>query len=252
MDYSNEELRAYYDALPDTYGRDALCKMELPKELPSKTALDVGCRRGKGVYKIAEQVRSKGCAIGVEWRADMLERAKAGEEHAIAKCGYDKSNMLFYNVYPERLEDELDASIADFAYVNCVINLFYDPVRALAQIHRVLKPGGLLVCDTVLATGPRDATVVKEARKLGNAVQAAPHRKDLMSWLMVAGFDVTSIGAFSTDKVDPSLDADGNPTVPLAPSDEPVSFVATSIHIYKADDIDRHVNKLRDDISQFR
>ena len=252
MDYSNEELRAYYDALPDTYGRDALCRMELPKELPSKTALDVGCRRGKGVYKIAEQVLSKGCAIGVEWRADMLERAKAGEERAVAKCGYDKSNMVFCHAYPERLEDALDVCCADFAYVNCVVNLFYDPVRALAQINRALKPGGLLVCDTVLATGPRDATVVKEARRLGNAVQASPHRKDLMSWLMAAGFDVTSIGAFSNGKADPSLDADGNPTVPLAPSDEPVSFVATSIHIYKPDDIDRHANKLREDISQFR
>ena len=252
MDYSDEKLRAYYDELPETYGRDALCKMELPKELPCKTAIDVGCRRGKGVYKLAGQVGPKGHAIGIEWRADMLERAKDGEERAIAKCGYDTSNILLYGAYPERLEDVIDASCADFAYVNCVLNLFYDPVRALAQIHRALKPGGLLVCDTVLATGPRNASVVKAARKLGNAAQASPHRKDLMAWLMAAGFDVTSVGAFSAGKVDPELDADGNPTVPLAPSDEPVSFVATSVRIYKADNIDRHINKLRDDISQFR
>ena len=73
-----------------------------------------------------------------------------------------------------------------------------------------------------------------------------------MSWLMVAGFDVSSIGAFSVGKADPTLDADGNPTLPLTPSDEPVSFVATSIHIYKADGVDRHGNKLRKDISAFR
>ena len=252
MKYSSEELSAYYDALPETYGRDALCKMELPKELTGKTALDVGCRRGKGVYKLSDQVGPKGSAIGIEWRTDMLERAKAGEESAVAKCGYGKSNMQFCNAYPERLEDAVDESCADFAYVNCVLNLCYDPICALAQIHRALKPGGLLVCDTVLATGPRDASVVKAARSLGNAVQAAPHRKDLMSWLMAAGFDVTSIGAFAGDKTDPACDADGNPTIPVAPSSEPVSFVATSVRIYKADDIDRHSNKLLDDISSFR
>lgn len=252
MAYSNEELRAYYAALPETYGRDALCKMELPKELPGKTALDIGCRRGKGLYKLSEQVGPKGRAIGVEWRADMLQHAKAGEEKAVAKSGFDASNMLFCNAYPERLEDAVDAACADFAYVNCALNLFYDPICALAQIFRILKPGGLLVCDTVLATGPRDAAVLKEARALGNAVQAAPPRKDLMAWLMSAGFDVTSIGAFSSEKADPSHDADGNPTVPVVSSNEPVSFVATSVRIYKADGIDRHGNSLRDDISQFR
>jgi len=252
MPYSDEDLRSYYDTLPATYGRDALCKMELPKELPGKTALDIGCRRGKGLYKLSEQIGPNGRAIGVEWRAEMLERAKAGEEKAVAKSGLDSSNMLFCNVYPERLEDAIDASCADFAYVNCSLNLFYDPVCALTQIYRALKPGGLLVCDTVLATGPRIAAVVTAARALGNAVQAAPHRKDLMAWLMSAGFDVTSIGAFSSEDVDPSYDADGNPTIPIAPSSEPISFVATSIHIYKSDNIDRHSNSLRDDISQFR
>ena len=252
MDYSDETLKTYYDALPEVFGRDALCKMELPKELPYKTAIDIGCRAGKGVYKIAEQVGEKGRVIGVEWRGDMLERALAGERRALEKCGFDRTNMRFCNVYPERLEDAIDGECADFAYVNCVLNVLYDPVRVLSQIYRVLKPGGLLVCDTVLASGPRTASVVDEARALGNAVQAAPHRKDLMSWLMSAGFDVSSIGAFSQGKADPAHDADGNPTVPVAPSSEPISFVATSVRIYKADDVDRHANKLRKDISQFR
>ena len=252
MGYTVEELQAYYSALPEVSGFDAVCKMQLPKELPYKTAIDLGCRRGKGVYKMAELVGPKGKAIGIEWRADMLACAREGEAHALQKCGFETSNMVFCEAYPENLCDVIDEACADFAYVNSVLNLLYDPTRALAQLHRVLKPGGLLVCDTVLASGPRNAAVVAKARELGNAVQSAPHRKELMSWLMVAGFDVSSIGAFSMGKADPTLDADGNPTLPLTPSDEPVSFVATSIHIYKADGVDRHGNKLRKDISAFR
>lgn len=252
MTCSHDELQNYYDALPDVYGYDALCKMDIPKELPGKTALDVACRRGKGVYKLAEQVGPTGRALGCEWRADMLERARAGEARAIEKCGFAESNMEFLDVFPEELCDVVEESCADFVYVNCVLNLFYNPAEALAQIRRALKPGGLLVCDTVLSSGPRNAKVVKRARELGNAVQAAPPRKDFMTWIASAGFDITSIGAFASSNVDPCTDADGKATVAVAESDEPASFVATSIHVYKPDEIDRHRKKLMDDISKFR
>ena len=252
MTYMKNELKNYYDILPDHGGLDALCKMELPQELHGKVALDVACRRGKGVYKLSEQAGKHGKAIGVDWRADMLGLAREGEAHAIGKAGLDKSNMLFVQAFPETLAETVGEGAADFAYVNCILNLFYDPAEALAQIRRALKPGGLLICDTVLSTGPRKASVVAEARALGNAVQAAPHRKDLMNWLASASFDVTSIGAVAGLKADPALDAEGNPSMPVATSDEPVSFVATSVRVYAPDSIDRHERSLLKDISKFR
>ena len=252
MKYSVEELKAYYDALPEVYGWDALCRMSIPKELGRKTALDLACRRGKGVYKLSEQVGRHGQAIGVDWRADMLEKARAGEARAVEKCGFEQSNMRFVEAYPELLADSVEEGCAQFVYVNCILNLMRDPIEALSQIRRVLAPGGLLVCDTVLATTPRDAAVVAAARKLGNAVQAAPHRKDFMTWLSSAGFDITSIGAFAGERVDSASDADGNLTVPLAETDERASFVATSIHIFAPDGVDRHARNLSKDISKFR
>lgn len=249
---TNEELEAYYNALPEVYGWDALCKMQLPKELFNKTVLDVACRRGKGVYKLAEQVGARGKAFGVDWRVDMLEKARAGEDRAVQKCGYEQSNMAFIQAYPEELSQVVDAGSAHFAYVNCVLNVLYNPVEVLRQIRAALAPGGLLVCDTVLASGPRNAGVVAEARKLGNAVQAAPFRKDFMGWLASAGFDITSIGTQVDETVDPAWNADSEPTVPVVETDEQVSFVATSVRIYKPDGIDRHSNKLMKDISQFR
>ena len=252
MDISPEELASYYDALPDPYGRDALCKMQLPLELSRKTVIDVACRRGKGVYKLSERVGKHGTAIGVEWRPALLEAARTGEEHAAQKCGYEQSNMQFVECYPEQLADVLGEHKADFVYVNSIINLFCNPAQALAQINRALKPGGLLVCDTVLATGPRNASVVERARKLGNAVQAAPHRKDLMGWLASAGFDVTTVDAVSDERVDVSADADGNLVVPVAPSDEPISFVATNVRVFACDAVDYHAKDLMKDISKFR
>ena len=160
--------------------------------------------------------------------------------------------MVFAQAYPERLLEVVDEGCADLVYVNCVLNLFCDPIEALTSIRRILKPGGLLVCDTVLSAGPRNASVVNQARALGNAVQAAPHRKDLMSWLGAAGFDVTSIETFTGGTVDPASDADGNPNVPVAASEERASFIATNVHVYTHDGIDRHARKLLKDISEFR
>lgn len=252
MDISIEELDAHYRVLPEVYGWDALCKMQLPKELFHKTVLDVACRRGKGVYKLSEQVGAHGVVLGVDWRADMLEQARAGEERAVQKCGFEQSNMSFIQVYPEQLSQVVEADSVHFAYVNCVVNVLCNPVETLRQIRTVLAPGGLLVCDTVLASAPRNAAVVAEARKLGNAVQSAPFRKDFMTWLASAGFDITSIGTEAAETVDPAWNADSEPTVPVARSDEQVSFVATSVRIYKPDGIDRHNRKLTEDISQFR
>ncbi len=252
MNYTIEELKAYYDALPDLHGWDALCRMSIPKELERKTAIDLGCRKGKGVYKLSEQVGEQGRSIGVEWRADMLEAARAGEARSVEKCGFAQSNMQFVEAFPELMAEAVGEGVAHFVYVNCILNLMRDPAQVLSQIRRVLAPGGLLVCDTVLATGPRDATVVAEARKLGNAVQAAPFRKDLMTWLASAGFDISSVGAFAGHAVDAAANADGYLVVPVAPSDEHVSFVATSVRVYAPDNIDRHNRKLAKDINQFR
>lgn len=252
MTFTSEELKAYYQALPEVYGWDALCKMQLPKELFSKTVLDVACRRGKGVYKLSEQVGAHGKALGVDWRIEMLEKAREGEDRAVQKCGYEQSNMAFIQAYPEQLAQEVEEGSVHFAYVNCVVNVFYNPVEALRQIRTALAPGGLLVCDTVLASGPRNAAVVAEARKLGNAVQAAPFRKDFMGWLASAGFDITSIGTEVSETVDPTWNADSEPTVPVVETDEKVSFVGTSVRIYKPDNIDRHSLKLVEDISKFR
>ena len=252
MKYETDELEAYYAALPEQNGYDGTCAMSIPKELYCKTALDVACRRGKGVYKLAEQVGERGRAIGVDWREDYVFEARAGVAHAAEKAAVPAECMELHVAYPERLAEATGEGVADFAYVNCSLNLFLDPIEALRNIFAALKPGGLLVCDTVLATGPRNKDVVARARALGNAVQAAPHRKDLIGWLASAGFDITTVDAYSGGKVEPAADARGGLTVPVAEGDEPCGFVATDIRVFKADGIDRHSQQLVKDISEFR
>ena len=248
-----ERMADFFDARVEGYEQHMLEHVGSAHEFYKETArcfpvmkemnlLDLGCGTGLELDRLFP-IMPDLMVTGVDMSDKMLDKLR--EKYP------DKEMNLIQANY---LEASLPAEHFDAAVAVQTMHHFRsgEKLHLYQKILTALKPGGLLVCDTVLATGPRNASVVKAARKLGNAAQASPHRKDLMAWLMAAGFDVTSVGAFSAGKVDPELDADGNPTVPLAPSDEPVSFVATSVRIYKADNIDRHINKLRDDISQFR
>lgn len=56
-DVENDELRQYYDGLVCEGGIEARCHMELPgRSLVGARVVNVGCRCGKGTYKLSEQV----------------------------------------------------------------------------------------------------------------------------------------------------------------------------------------------------
>lgn len=252
MAYSEEELREYYSALPEQGGFDALCKMVLPGGLSDKRVLDLGCRRGKGIYKLSDKVFKNGHVIGVDWRPEFLEVAKAGEARAVEKNGLTKSNMEFVLAYPEQLAIcGIEAHSLDYIFVNSVLNVMLDPAEVLKQACSLLKKDGTLVCQTALATMPRDAEVVAEARKLGNVVQAAPHRKKFASWLLSAGFDMQSYETLESSPVSVRAGVDDETVAPSVQTDERVSFTATTIMVQPMGSFD-YGEFITADVSDFR
>ena len=188
---ANDELEAYYETACWEYGYASLCHMALPSGLAGKTVLDIGCRRGKGVFRMSERVGERGHAIGVDWNEEHIAEAASRMDRAAFETGLSKNNMEFHAAYPE---DLMAAGIGnetiDVVFVNSVLHLAYAPNEVLCEIHRVLKPGGLLVLEVALACAPRDGKVVQSARKLGNSVQAAPYRASFEEELERIGFDV--------------------------------------------------------------
>ena len=65
---ADDALRRHYDGLPREGGFPARCHMELPeRSLVGARVVNVGCRRGKGTYKLSEQVGESGFVIGADW-----------------------------------------------------------------------------------------------------------------------------------------------------------------------------------------
>lgn len=253
MAFSLDDLEAHYAQLPETGGLDSRCEMFVPGGLNDQTVLDLACRRGKGVYKLSDYVGPAGRVFGIDWRADFIDSARAGEERAAQRNGLVTSNMEFVVAYPELIDQiGIEEGTLDYVYVNSALNLFYDPAYVIKLIGRLLKPAGKLVCQTVLATTPRDKQVMVQARVAGNAIQAAPNRKDFARWLHNAGMDMPTYETLDAHPIQPgdaAASTDGN--VSIAETDEDARFTSCVVNVEKLGGFDYQAF-LRDDIAQFR
>lgn len=216
-DVENDELRQYYDGLVCEGGIEARCHMELPGwSLVGARVVNVGCRCGKGTYKLSEQVGADGFVVGIDWNEAFVEAARAGVLKALERSGLSRCNMVFRIGFPEDLAAAgIEEGWADFVYINSSLFLFAAPGCALKECCRVLVPGGVLLAEVPVAVpggaelaaadgcscadnraaadGPASggadrAAIVGAARALPNAVQAAPTFEELLAWLAAAGF----------------------------------------------------------------
>jgi arsenite methyltransferase len=111
---------------------------------PGETVLDVGSGGGIDTILAARAVGPTGRAIGLDLLEEMCERARG---HA-REAGVDG--------WTEFVRGEMEAiplpnASVDVVVSNGVINLSARKSRALAEIHRVLRPGGrICVADLVV------------------------------------------------------------------------------------------------------
>ncbi len=98
------------------------------------TVVDVGCGAGMDLLLAARRIGPRGRAIGVDMTEAMRQRAAAGA----AACGL--ANVDVRRGDATRLP--VDDRSADVVISNGVLNLVPEKERAVAEIARILKPGG--------------------------------------------------------------------------------------------------------------
>jgi ubiquinone/menaquinone biosynthesis C-methylase UbiE len=107
----------------------------LPHLAPGQRLLDVGCGPGTITLDLAGRV-APGEVVGIDVAADVVAAAEADRERA----GVGHVRFAVGDVYA--LGDD-DASY-DVVHAHQVLQHLSDPVRALRELRRVLKPGGVL------------------------------------------------------------------------------------------------------------
>ena len=114
----------------------------------SDVVIDVDCGDGRSLYAAAAWV-TRGRLAGVV-RTEQLSAAQAA-----AAAHPDAARLTMHAGTPESLP--LEDGIASVAWSIRVLSAWTDPSRCVAELHRVLKPGGrLLIAAEASACGIGD------------------------------------------------------------------------------------------------
>ncbi|MCP3857234.1 MAG: methyltransferase domain-containing protein [Actinomycetia bacterium] len=157
----------------------------LPFLAPDSRLLDVGCGPGSITVGLA---RRCGEVIGVDSSDDVLESARSHQ----ADQGVENLSFEAGSCYELRWEDET----FDVVYAHQLLQHLADPVAALREFRRVLKPGGLVaVRDADYGTmvhAPIDPRIERWRDLFHEVARANGGEPDagrlLLPWVHQAGF----------------------------------------------------------------
>jgi arsenite methyltransferase len=150
-----------------------------------ETVLDLGSGGGIDVLLSARRVGPTGVAYGLDMTDEMLALARRNAADA------GVANVHFLR---GRIEDiPLPADTVDVVISNCVVNLSTDKPAVLAEIARVLKPGGRLGISDVVAEDRLTPGERAERGSFVGCIAGALSRDEYETGLTAAGLEDVSV-----------------------------------------------------------
>jgi arsenite methyltransferase len=147
---------------------------------PGERVLDLGSGGGIDVLLSARRVGPTGKAYGLDMTEEMLALALANTAKAGAR------NVEFLKGQIEAIP--LPANSVDVVISNCVINLSTDKPAVLAEMFRVLAPGGRIGISDVVAEDDLTPAQRAERGSYVGCIAGALSRAEYLDGLAVAGF----------------------------------------------------------------
>ena len=155
-----------------------------------ETVVDLGSGGGLDVFLASQKVGPEGRAIGIDMTQDMVTLARANA----LKQNFE--NVEFHLAEIENMPLESDS--VDCVISNCVLNLVADKDKAVAEIFRVLKPGGRLAISDIVLKKPLPDAVRDSKAGWVSCISGAISFDDNRGALEGAGFqDIEIVDAGS-------------------------------------------------------
>ncbi len=152
---------------------------------PGERVLDLGSGGGIDVLLSARRVGPDGFAYGVDMTDEMLALAEANK----AKAGV--TNVEFRKGTIEDIP--LPDAAVDVVISNCVINLSVDKSAVLAEIFRVLVPGGRIGISDVVAEDQLSEAERAERGSYVGCIAGALSKQEYLDGLAAVGFTDASV-----------------------------------------------------------
>ena len=147
---------------------------------PGETVLDLGSGGGIDVILSARRVGETGRAIGLDMTEEMLDLARRNA----ADAGVSNVEFLKGQIEDVPLEDDS----VDVIISNCVVNLSPDKPAVLAEMARVLRPGGRIgIADVVTDDSLSPAERAERGDWVG-CIAGAMSVSEVRDGLSAAGF----------------------------------------------------------------
>ena len=152
---------------------------------PGEVVLDLGSGGGIDVILSAKRVGPEGIAYGLDMTDEMLALAQRNAADAGAR------NAIFLKGEIEQVP--LPAGSVDVVISNCVVNLSTDKPAVLAEIARVLRPGGRIGISDVVAEDRLDSAERQERGSYVGCIAGALSKSEYEEGLSAAGFTDVSV-----------------------------------------------------------
>lgn len=187
--YSDEELAS----IPAEANMGLSCgnPIAIASIKEGETVVDLGAGGGLDVFLASKSVGPNGMAIGIDMTGDMVSLARKNAE----KGGYD--NVKFYLAEIEAMP--LQDNSVDCVISNCVLNLCADKDVALAEVFRVLKPGGRFAISDIALRKILPEAIKKEVAAWTGCIAGALSIDENRAALQKAGFSQIDIQDSNSD-----------------------------------------------------
>ncbi len=183
------------------------CGSPIPAAATGATVLDLGCGTGRDAFLASRLVGAEGRVIGIDMTPQQLDVATRNIAAHRAVSGLDNIEFRLGNIEDLAASNLADASV-DVVISNCVLNLASDKARVLAEVFRVLKPGGELYFSDVFSDRRIPEALLADPVLRGECLSGALYMEDFRRQLQRLGCDDFRITARSSvPLLDPAIEA---------------------------------------------
>ena len=185
---TNKVYNIMMDDYTDTKGYVADADLGLGCGLPTQFAkikekdvvIDLGSGAGNDCFVARHETGPEGKVIGIDFTPIMVQKARINAE------------KLEYNNVEFR-EGDIDAmpvndNLADVIVSNCVLNLVPNKQKVIAEIARVLKPGGHFSISDIVLVGDLPSALKNDAELYAGCVAGAIQKSEYLQLIADQGF----------------------------------------------------------------
>jgi len=144
------------------------------------TVIDLGSGAGNDCFVARHETGPEGKIIGVDFTPIMIQKARINAE----KLGYNNVEFREGDVDAMPVTDNL----ADVVVSNCVLNLVPNKQKVIAEIARVLKPGGHFSISDIVLMGNLPSALKNDAEMYAGCVAGAIQKSEYLELIENQGF----------------------------------------------------------------